>query len=369
MTLYKNYLKLVKANKGSILLYAVIFLVIASLNVLSMQSPVTQYTEVQPKIHLTNLSTDPISEGLVRYLDQKTEIIETKNNLDDELFYRSIDAIVKIPLVITDQFEVKTTGEAKGDYVKTLITRYLNVVNSYDEVNSDVIEESLNILSQESTVSYFDSENEANSMKENAKYFFNGLNYPIMAIIILVISLIAGAYQEKTIKMRQEVSSMPQSSYQFQMVLGHITLGIGIWLLFMISALMFELFGYEILNSPHYLINSFIFTVSVVAMANFLVSVITNRRVIGSLATVLSLGSSFLSGSFVPQELLSEQVLTVSKVFPSYWFIKNNEYISTNSIDKLYYNNIFIMIGFIILFTLISFLVRKFKMSQSQARQ
>ena len=85
--------------------------------------------------------------------------------------------------------------------------------------------------------------------------------------------------------------------------------------------------------------------------------------------TVQWLGPSFLAGSFINQELLSDQVLTASKVFPSYWFIKNNEYISTNSIDKLYYNNIFIMIGFIILFTLISFLVRKFKMSQSQARQ
>lgn len=368
MTLFKNYFKLVKANTGSIILYTVIFLVIASFNVLSMQSPVTQYTEVQPKIHLTNLSTNPISEGLVRYLDQKTVIVDIKNNLDDALFYRNIDAIVVIPSVMTEKFIVKTTGEAKGDYVKTLITRYLSVINSFDEVNTKVIEESLSILSQETTVSYFDSEAQVNSVKENAKYFFNGLNYPIMVIIILVISLITSAYKEKTIKMRQEVSSMSQSSYQLQMVLGHITLGIGIWLLFMICAVVFSFFGYEIMNSPHYLLNSFVFTISVVAMANFLMTVVTNRRIIGSLATVLSLGSSFLAGAFVPQEFLSEQVLTASKVFPSYWFIKNNEYISTNSINQLYYNNIFIMIGFIILFTLISFLVRKYKVSQSHVR-
>lgn len=369
MMLFKNYFKLVKANKGSIILYAVIFLVIASFNVLSMQSPMTQYTELQPKIHLTNLSSDQISDGLVRYLDMKTEIVDITSNVDDELFYRNIDAIVTIPSQISDKFDVKTTGEAKGDYVKTLITRYLSVINSFDQVNSEVIDETLSILSQETSVNFIDNNVRVDSIKENAKYFFNGLNYPIMAIIILIVSLITSAYQEKTIKMRQEVSSMSQSSYQLQMVLGHITLGISIWLLFMVTAMVFEVFGYKIMNSPQYLVNSFVFTISVVAMANFLVTLVTNRRVIGSLATVLSLGSSFLSGSFVPQELLSEQVLTVSKVFPSYWFIKNNEYISTNSIDKLYYNNIFTMIGFIILFTLISFLVRKFKMSQSQARQ
>ncbi len=49
-----------------------------------------------------------------------------------------------------------------------------------------------------------------------------------------------------------------------------------------------------------------------------------------AIATVLSLGISFISGVMVPQEILSENVLNIAKFFPVYYFIKaNNTYIDS----------------------------------------
>lgn len=85
---------------------------------------------------------------------------------------------------------------------------------------------------------------------------------------------------------------------------------------------------------------------------------------ISGLATVISLGAAFISGAFIPQNILSESVLNISKVFPLYYLIKNNEILgitnnfSFNSLSN-YYANLLIMIGFGILFILISLIISR----------
>lgn len=40
---------------------------------------------------------------------------------------------------------------------------------------------------------------------------------------------------------------------------------------------------------------------------------------------VVSLGSSFLAGAFVPQALLGDAVLSFARILPSYWYVKAND--------------------------------------------
>ena len=46
---------------------------------------------------------------------------------------------------------------------------------------------------------------------------------------------------------------------------------------------------------------------------------------INGISTVLSLGTSFISGVMVPQELLGDRVLTIAKFFPTYYFVRIND--------------------------------------------
>lgn len=59
---------------------------------------------------------------------------------------------------------------------------------------------------------------------------------------------------------------------------------------------------------------------------------------LNGIVNVVALGSSFISGAFVPQEYLGQTVLNFSKVFPSYWFIRNNEL--TDSLAVVNLNNL-----------------------------
>ncbi|MFP4661668.1 MAG: hypothetical protein ACLFPF_05715 [Halanaerobiales bacterium] len=58
---------------------------------------------------------------------------------------------------------------------------------------------------------------------------------------------------------------------------------------------------------------------------------IRRARYIGqAIANVVALGTSFISGLFVPQFLLGKTVLSIASFTPNYWYVKSN-----NSIVKL----------------------------------
>ena len=57
----------------------------------------------------------------------------------------------------------------------------------------------------------------------------------------------------------------------------------------------------------------------------FVATLSQSRQTQSAINNIVSLGMCFLSGSFVPQTLLSESVQNFSKFTPGYWFIKAND--------------------------------------------
>ena len=72
---------------------------------------------------------------------------------------------------------------------------------------------------------------------------------------------------------------------------------------------------------------------------------------------IFALGSSFLTGVFVPQEILSKNALLLARVFPSFYYVANNNMIANDFSKEIFLNNIYIL-GMI--FALISLVLDKF---------
>ncbi len=70
------------------------------------------------------------------------------------------------------------------------------------------------------------------------------------------------------------------------------------------------------------LANSLAFTVSSLCMSFALAALISNRQVQSAVANVVALSSSFLSGVFVPQGLLSPSVQRLASLLPAHWYIR-----------------------------------------------
>lgn len=89
---------------------------------------------------------------------------------------------------------------------------------------------------------------------------------------------------------------------------------------------------------PLFLLNSFIFTISILTFAVLLGNIAKTNQTISALGNVIGIGTSFLAGAFVPVDFLPEIALRIAMITPSYWYINSNSLIAnleTFNLDTL----------------------------------
>ena len=130
--------------------------------------------------------------------------------------------------------------------------------------------------------------------------------------------------------------------------------GLIVWILYCLIALI--LFGKNILTITGLLfaLNALVFTFSVLTLALLISSLTSNKNAINGIMNVLSLGSAFLCGAFIPTEWLPETVVKISHIFPAYWFVNSNDIfasLETISIETL--KPVLINTGVILIFSIV----------------
>ena len=115
-----------------------------------------------------------------------------------------------------------------------------------------------------------------------------------------------------------------------------------------------------------FIINLFVFTITVLTISFLLGKLTNNKEAINGMVNVISLGSSFLCGSFVPMEYLPNFVLKIAHILPSYWFVLSNEKISTlesftiTTLKPIIFN-LLILLLFALIFIILSNVITKYK--------
>jgi ABC-2 type transport system permease protein len=61
-----------------------------------------------------------------------------------------------------------------------------------------------------------------------------------------------------------------------------------------------------------------------ISISFFIGTLVKRKEIINAIANVLGMGMAFISGIFVPVELLSPQVLKIGSFTPTYWFAEAN---------------------------------------------
>ena len=178
--------------------------------------------------------------------------------------------------------------------------------------------------------------------------YFNFTGYVIIATYIAVMGLVMSDFTDLNIENRRKISSKKFLQYNREMYLGQLTLASIITLIFILGSIVLKGKYIREVNFGMYVINTIVFSFSILCLT-FLVNNITrNKYVINSISTVLSLGTSFISGVMVPQQFLSKKVLTIAKFFPTYYFVRINDMQASSFLDIRY--EIFMEILFAIAF-------------------
>lgn len=378
MTVFRTFLKVLKASIVTVIMYTVILVVFGVFNMQTSDTS-TNFVSSKPDILIINNdSENKITNNLISYIESNSNIIDiekTQEKIDDALFYRDVNYIIYIPKNYSKDFldgknpsiDIKSTGDYQASLAEMMLTRYIKVANMYKDVTNseeDLINKINDTLSKETKVevtSKLDTEG-----LSKVSFYYNFASYSMLAGCVFVICLILSTFKSEKIKKRTVISSMNYRKYNRELLLSNSLFAVVLWIFYVVLSIVLLGDIMFTLNGLMYIINLFVFTMCALSIAFLIGNLVNNKNAINGIVNVIALGSSFLCGAFVPAEFLPDTVLKIAHILPTYYYINNNEVISkleTFSLDTLkpMFINMAIMIIFIIIFIVITNVVSKRK--------
>lgn len=374
MTVFKTYWKIVKKNIGIIILYTVMLLVFGTMNLKTNKNSF-EYVSSKPDIIIVNNSSGIITDNLISYLKTNANVknITDETDIDDAVFFRDANYVIYIPKEFENKLEsgkevnidIKTNNSYDSYIASELLNKYLDVFSKYMNLYNDkvlAIQKLDNTLNKKAGVVI---ENKTN-LNSKTSLFYNFSSYSIMAIVIYIICLVLSSFNDEKISKRTNVSGMNYKTFNNYLYISSFTFTFIIFIVYLILSFLILKSSILNINGFLYSLNMFIFFIVSFTMAILISNLVKSKGAISGVVNVISLGSAFLCGAFIPVKYMPSFALKIAHIFPTFYFIDNNEYIaSLQNFDKASYEfvlkNFIIMIIFIIFFLILNTLVTRFK--------
>ena len=338
MIIYKYFMRIASKHKFVILGYAAIFLLLSVINSASTKDKDIQFSETKLNIGIIDNMNSELSNGLTKYLDSKHNIIDTKEDeeyIKEQLFIQMVDGVIIIPKdfderVINKNESIKlykNDMEAGSYYLEQQIEKYLVFANAtLEDEKFDLNNLELALDEKANVVVLQNNENRKDTGANSwFKYYYNFTSYIIIAIYVAVIGLVMVEFKDEKIEARMKISSKRLSSINRGIYLGQITIGAIITSIFILGSILLRGKHLAEVEFTKYVVNIIVFSFAILCFTFLISNVTGNRFVINGISTVVSLGTSFISGVMVPQEYLSSKVLNIAKFFPTYYFVRIND--------------------------------------------
>lgn len=378
MIVFSTFWRIVKKYKGTILLYTVMLIMFGGIN-LTSNSTNDMFTPTKPNIFIVNKDSNMgLTKNLINYLKKNTNVVSLEDDeekINDALFYRDISYVIYIPKNyskdVLDKKDVTIDIKSSKDYTSSLtemmLDKYLNVqsnlvniTNNQDEL-VNMINNTLDVNSEVVVSSKLD-----NSYLNRVSRYFNFGSYSLLAVIIFIVTLVINSFKENTINKRIIVSSFNYKKHNGLLMLSSFVYSLIVWVLF--SLLSVILLGKDMisLRGILYFVNTFMFVMPTLSFGILISTLVNNKDSIGGIVNVVSLGSAFLCGAFIPTEYLPKIVLSIAHVFPAYYFIDSNNLLSSMEIINFsnlipVFINYFVLIIFMLIFIVVNNYVLKKK--------
>ena len=333
MIVFKNYFNIVKKHLGIIIIFSAISIGVSVIN--TSYTNTESYTNVEPKVSIINYDNSLITNNFIKYIEKNAEIVDIEDNkksIQDALYTNKVNTILIIPanfgenllLGNNPNIKIKKSAQNYSEYIELLTNRYFKIAENYSKIGmpeSEIIKNINNDIKKEIKVKI--SNNNKSNIEKLAVYY-SLENYAFLSIFIFIIGTIMCIFNKDTIRKRNNISKLNPKNFSNQLFLGHMTLTLSIWAIFiLISVILYKDLMFTV-NGLLLILNSLCFAITATSLAYLIGCLIKNENVISGIQNVISLGLSFISGCFVPIEWLDINIINFSKIFPSYWFIQGN---------------------------------------------
>lgn len=377
MQVFKAFLKIMKKHMLVICIYSGVYAFLLFLVTSTSEESMNEYFEVSSvDISVIDREHSASSEALTEYLGNMHNLIEVEDEekaIQDHIYYR----FVRYILIIPEGFEEKllagetknlvqsvwVPGSTQGRFLENQIDiflREMQILLAGGFEKEEALAALQDTTGSRETVQMLHFEAEKESGSAAVFYCFQYLPYIYILLMVCGLAPILFIMGKKEIYERTICGSITLMQRNLQIVLGSVFYSMFVYVLF--AGLAFLLCGKGMLRPElkYLLINSGVFLAFAVAMTIFIcmVGFSGEKSVVSSLnliANIVGLGMSFLCGVFVPQSLLSDQVLAVAKFLPAYWYIKNNNMLAGFSEEAFRAGSFWTGIGIQALFVVVMF--------------
>lgn len=373
MTTYKVFFKIVKSRIGSIALYFIIFAVLTFILSAPSSNEQTYFKESEMSVTIIDRDNSSLSKALTAHIDASQKLVDVEDNKEawtDALFIRETEYI----LIIPEGFEENTLagksdllsnyklpGSTSGTFIDMQIDEYMKTLTTFidlDETLDSAIESTETAFSVSGEVVITDVSASADGEQPAHYYFFQYLPYIFICMVINGLGPVLMTFRKTELRKRLNCSATPLASRNLKLVISSIAFSIILWCLFMILGITQY---FEIIMTKDYLLltlNSLVYMVMTLAMTYLTIHFVKNENVLNMVSNIFGLGSSFLCGIFVPQDLLGESVLFVAQFLPPYWYLDAMNNITDGNMSG-YLMDMLILSGYTLAFLSIALVASK----------
>lgn len=386
MSAFKVCLKIVRSNLPGISIYFVVFVAISLVMTMIYRPPTVSSTFVPDKVNIAFFAAEETAlvAGLREALAPQVNFVELPDDalrLQEELFYRNIQYILRVPAGFTASFmqngplrlqRTSVEGAASAAYLNLRINRYLGILRLYADAAGGLglaleqqVAFALQDLSQSAAVQ-LTSPTVATQGRARLGMYFNFLPYTLLFVITIGVASIFITFGGDKIKQRNQCGPVSPRIISLQCYLACLVFALASWGVLVAVSLAF---GNQDVASPAtwlYLLNSLVFTLGAAGLAYLLGNLTHNKEVVLAAANIAALGTSFIGGVFVPQEFLGPTVLRVASFTPTFWYVRANSIIATVTTFSAatlsgYLSALAVQLGFAAAFVVIALAIEKGK--------
>lgn len=340
MQVFKAFLRILNRNKASMVIYLVIYLALTlAMSGSQEKNDISDFTQVSLIIGIDNQDKGELGEALVEYLSKENTIKEIpaeREELLDAMYYRRIQYVLVIPEDFTEKFMAGEREEAlEGTVVpgnntaylaEMEINEFLKTLGMYADGGfsaKEAARQTLLDMQEEAKVEFLNQKDVVEQPK--AYFFFRFLPYIFVCVLVVSLSAVLMAFNEKNMDARNRCSSMSFLKRNLQMVLGSIGIMLLEYIFFMILAFIIYPEDMKSIRGLLGALNALVYMLVALSIAFFVGRLARNSGELNMIANVVGLSLGFLGGVFVPMELMSGGILKVAKFVPSYWYGRTNE--------------------------------------------
>lgn len=390
MQVFKTYFKILKKHRTAVTIYGVLFLVITiaiSASYLNENNKEFSNKKV-PILVINNDKKNVLTDSFLDYLGNYVTYEKVGNSNSarkDALFYRKIKYILTIPEGFTKVLMsgkkislIKETVPDSTDYfsIDSAVDNYFNTARNYIKYSNNISQKELidkiNSTMQENTrvkIDKFTSTKNKSADDFNASYY-NYLAYIIIAVFTVAVSTVMLSFNSVNIRRKHQASPISNKNVNLQLFFANIIFSLGYLFVFIVAGFICNPYRSVNNNMILYWINAGFYALTSLSISYLIGITVNSKNTVMAISTGVSLGMAFISGAFVPQNLLGDAVLKVASFTPAYWYVRvNNAIVNLNGYQFSDLSKILgfmvIQIGFTAVFLSIILVVSKKKSQQA----